>query len=72
MIISGSFVELYNYREQFREAFAGTGVEDLVTVDFLPAMSHNATLLADQAELMRRITEWTLGVDRRSRGDARA
>jgi hypothetical protein len=72
LMISGSFLELYNYAGQFREAFEGSGIEDRVSVDFLPWMGHNATLMDDQAEFMLRIAGWTLQVDRQLRGDARA
>jgi len=65
MVISGSFLELYNYPGQFRDAFAGTGIEALVDVTFLPSMEHNATLLEDQAGFIRCIADWTVKLDRR-------
>lgn len=51
------------YAGQFNDAFASLGVGRLVTEDFMPALEHNATRLAEQAEFMKRIEQWTLDLD---------
>jgi len=61
MVYSSGDIRLYNYRAQFRDAFARFGIAERIPVAFWPDVSHGASALADQAELMRLILAF--GVD---------
>ena len=59
MIYSGGEIRHYNYRRQFHDTFAPFGIADRITATFLPDSDHQASALADQAELMRLILAWS-------------
>jgi pimeloyl-ACP methyl ester carboxylesterase len=71
VIYSGGFPEIFNYAGQFEDVFAASGITRFVTCDYLPEMDHTATLIAAQAELLRRLEAWTAALDERCRGTAR-
>lgn len=45
----------YNYGDQFRDAFRGTGIEEAVSVDYFPAMDHTVMEAATMAAFLDRI-----------------
>ena len=57
----------FNYAEQFRDAFRGSGIEDAVTFDYFPAMDHTVLDLAAQAAFLDRLEAWTVELDGRCR-----
>jgi pimeloyl-ACP methyl ester carboxylesterase len=60
MIYSGGALREYNYSGQFADTFASCGFGQRIQADFLPQLDHVVTGLADQADLTRRVTEWSL------------
>ena len=58
MAYSGGEIRNYNYRRQFHDTFAPFGIGDRIPVEFLPDSDHQASTLADQAELTRLILAW--------------
>jgi pimeloyl-ACP methyl ester carboxylesterase len=59
MIYSGGEIRHYNYSRQFHDTFAPFGIADRIPATFLPDSDHQASALADQAELMRLILAWS-------------
>jgi pimeloyl-ACP methyl ester carboxylesterase len=55
MVYSGGEIRNYNYQNQFRDTFAPFGIGDRIPATFLPDVDHQASTLADQAELIRLI-----------------
>jgi hypothetical protein len=60
MIYSGGALREYNYAGQFADTFASCGLGQRIQADFLPQLDHVVTGLADQADLTRRVTDWSL------------
>jgi pimeloyl-ACP methyl ester carboxylesterase len=58
MAYSGGEIRHYNYRRQFHDTFAPFGIADRIPVEFLPDADHQASTLADQADLTRLILAW--------------
>jgi pimeloyl-ACP methyl ester carboxylesterase len=58
LIYSGGQLREYNYSGQFRDAFAGLGIDGRVEAAYMPELDHVASTLADQADLMRRVVAW--------------
>lgn len=70
MLYSGDAPEEYNYANQFRDTVAPFGIGDRVEAEFLPQADHQFSVIADQVDTIRRVTDWIDGLsrDRRSRG----
>ncbi len=51
-------MELYTYRDQFREAYSGVEFSDRLTLDFLPDADHAFTAPRHQEWLSKAITKW--------------
>jgi pimeloyl-ACP methyl ester carboxylesterase len=62
--------ENYNYRHQLRDSFKDSGVDQLVTYDYLPDMDHNVMIMAKQTQFMRLLADWTVELDQRCRNSA--
>ena len=60
---SGGFQHYYNYRDQFRDAFRDFGITEIVRYNYFPGMGHTALVIAEQAEFMQRIEDWTAELD---------
>jgi pimeloyl-ACP methyl ester carboxylesterase len=59
MVYSGGEIRNYNYQNQFRDTFAPFGIADRISATFLPDVDHQASTLADQADLIRLILAWS-------------
>ena len=59
--------ENYNYREQLRDSFKDSGVDQLVTYDYLPDMDHNVMIMAKQTQFMHILAAWAVELDQRCR-----
>jgi len=57
----------FNYGDQFRDAFRGSGIEAAVTFDYFPAMDHTVLDLAAQVAFIDRLVAWTVELDDRCR-----
>lgn len=51
-------MELYTYKDQFREAYPRVDFGDRLQVDFLPEADHEFTNVADQEYIVRTAREW--------------
>jgi pimeloyl-ACP methyl ester carboxylesterase len=65
MLYSGDAPEEYNYANQFHDTVAPFGIGDRIEAEFLPQADHQFSVMADQVDIIRRITDW---VDELSRG----
>jgi hypothetical protein len=66
LVFAGDGFEVYNYPDQFKDAFKHLGIADRVPTAFLPDVDHVATGAAAQAELIQRVLPWAAriaGVD---------
>lgn len=61
-IYAGDGLEVYNYTQQFRDAFKRYGIADRVTTTFLPDIDHVATGKAAQRELIGHLQAWSARV----------
>jgi len=50
--------DVFNYREQYREAFAGVSFGALLDVEYLAGANHIFTRLVDQQYLIRQLDAW--------------
>ena len=57
-VFSGGAYDIYNYRNQFFDAFNRFGTMEFVSVEFLPELDHVATSIAGQTELMNCFEVW--------------
>ena len=64
MVFAGDGLEIYNYRQQFSDAFRRYRIADRIDIRFLPDIDHVATGRAAQAELIAAILPWTQRVAR--------
>lgn len=62
MIYSGDALEEYNYRNQFRDTVAPFGIGERIRAEFLPDADHQFSVLADQLDTIRRVTDWADGL----------
>jgi len=58
LLFTGSLLPLYNYQEQFDEAFAGHAFVGKVDAQYCPDLDHTVTPLGAQQELLRRVGDW--------------
>ncbi len=70
MLYSGDAPEEYNYANQFHDTVAPFGIGDRVEAEFLPQADHQFSVIADQVDTIRRVTDWVdgLSLDRRPGG----
>jgi pimeloyl-ACP methyl ester carboxylesterase len=62
MLYSGDAPEEYNYANQFRDTMAPFGLGDRVCAEFLPHADHQFSVMADQWDTIRRVTDWVGGL----------
>jgi hypothetical protein len=62
LLFSGSFLETYNYEDQFRDGFGRFGIVDRMTVEYRPALDHTLSTAAMQSEMVNRTTKWFAGL----------
>ena len=70
MLYSGDAPEEYNYANQFRDTVAPFGIGDRIDAEFLPQADHQFSVIADQVDTIRRVSDWVDGLSRgrRARG----
>lgn len=56
----GGYYGVYNYVNQFRDAFSSINFADLLEVQFIPGSTHLFTALNHQEQLFREIDNWLL------------
>ena len=61
--IYSSGFDQYSYAGQFADSFRGLGVQEIAQCDYLPGMDHTATVIAMQANFLRRIEAFVAGLD---------
>jgi pimeloyl-ACP methyl ester carboxylesterase len=58
LLFSGSFLETYNYENQFRDGFGRFGIVDRMHIEYRPDLDHTLSTAAMQIEMVRRTTQW--------------
>jgi pimeloyl-ACP methyl ester carboxylesterase len=58
LLFSGSLLRTYNYAGQFKDAFAGQGFVDKISVQYCPDIDHTITPLGAQQNLLERVGAW--------------
>ena len=58
LVYTGSMLALYNYAEQYREAFAGHGFATRVRSEYQPTIDHTVTPLSAQRRLLELVGDW--------------
>ncbi|RTL57969.1 MAG: hypothetical protein EKK46_01325 [Rhodocyclaceae bacterium] len=61
MVFAGDGFEVYNYGQQFHDALAKFGIDESVSVTFLPDIDHVATGVHAQRELIDCALDWATG-----------
>ncbi|HEU4781113.1 MAG TPA: hypothetical protein VFS58_14620 [Steroidobacteraceae bacterium] len=67
LLFSGSFLETYNYRNQFRDGFGRFGIVDRINIDYRPDLDHTLSTAAMQFEMVNRTTAWFASLGSRNR-----
>lgn len=58
LLFSGSFLETYNYKNQFRDGFGRFGIVDRLNVEYRPDLDHTLSTAAMQRAMVERTTAW--------------
>ncbi len=58
VVYTGSMLSVYNYTEQYREAFAGHGFATRVRSEYQPNIDHTVTPLSAQQRLLGLVGDW--------------
>jgi len=58
LLFSGSFLETFNYENQFRDGFARFGIVDRMRIEYRPDLDHTLSTAAMQHEMVERTTRW--------------
>ncbi len=58
LLFSGSFLETYNYSNQFRDVFGRYGIVDRMRVEYQPDLDHTLSTQAMQQAMVARTTRW--------------
>ena len=64
LLFSGSFLETYNYENQFRDGFARFGIVDRMRIEYRPDLDHTLSTAVMQREMVTRTTHWLSGLAR--------
>ena len=62
LLFSGSFLETYNYKNQFRDGFGRFGIVDRLHVEYRPDLDHTLSTAAMQRAMVERTTAWFSGL----------
>ncbi|HEU5134565.1 MAG TPA: alpha/beta fold hydrolase [Steroidobacteraceae bacterium] len=63
LLFSGSFLETYNYENQFRDGFGRFGIVERLHVEYRPDLDHTLSTAAMQRAMVERTTAWVSGLD---------
>jgi hypothetical protein len=58
LLFSGSFVETYNYANQFRDVFGRYGIVDRMKVEYQPDLDHTLSTAIMQQSMVARTLRW--------------
>jgi pimeloyl-ACP methyl ester carboxylesterase len=58
LLFSGSFLETYNYENQFRDGFGRFGIVERMRIEYRPDLDHTLSTAAMQQEMVTRTTQW--------------
>jgi hypothetical protein len=58
LLFSGSFVETYNYANQFRDVFGRYGIVDRMKVEYQPDLDHTLSTAIMQQSIVARTLRW--------------
>ena len=58
LLFSGSFLETYNYPNQFRDVFARYGIVDRMRVEYQPELDHTLSTALMQQAMVARTQRW--------------
>jgi len=58
LLFSGSFLETYNYENQFRDGFARFGIVDRMRIEYRPDLDHTLSTAVMQREMVTRTALW--------------
>ena len=58
LLFSGSFLETYNYKNQFRDGFGRYGIVDRLHVEYRPDLDHTLSTAAMQRAMVERTAAW--------------
>ena len=62
LLFSGSFVETYNYQNQFRDVFKSYGIVERLRVEYRPDLDHTLSTAVMQQEMVGRTASWVRGL----------
>jgi hypothetical protein len=58
LLFSGSFLETYNYANQFRDVFGRYGIVERMTVEYQPDLDHTLSTAIMQEQMVTRTARW--------------
>jgi len=58
LLFSGSFLETYNYENQFRDGFGRFGIVDRMRIEYRPDLDHTLSTAVMQREMVARTASW--------------
>ncbi|HEY6124545.1 MAG TPA: alpha/beta hydrolase [Steroidobacteraceae bacterium] len=58
LLFSGSFLETYNYENQFRDGFGRFGIVDHMHIEYRPELDHTLSTAIMQNEMVTRTARW--------------
>lgn len=67
LLFSGSFLETYNYENQFRDGFGRFGIVERMKVEYRPDLDHTLSTAAMQHVMLERTVAWFDSVASRTR-----
>lgn len=62
LLFSGSFLETYNYENQFRDGFGRFGIVDRMCIEYRPDLDHTLSTAVMQHEMVTRTAQWFSGL----------
>jgi hypothetical protein len=62
LLFSGSFLETFNYENQFRDGFGRFGIVERMHVEYRPDLDHTLSTAAMQHEMVARTSRWFTGL----------